>query len=323
MNALGPPNSHAVAQTSGKAVTFETPSVAMNEKPPTFNGDLERLPQALQPLTSELRWLVWSWEWRMAKNSKGKWTKPPRQARDPKYNARSNDPGTWGTYHDAIAAVQRGNADGIGYALLGSGIGAVDLDHVLDSEGQPVRWASQICTEANGAYQETTVSGAGVRIIGTTNGPEMHRKFTFDRGTGAGIEVYRNTARYITISGLEKTPCAELPPLDDLIDTLVSRHAFGQEAGTALDFNSARPQHCFKYDDLIRNGAPEGERSELFQSVVWHLANRGWSPEQITDELGLHPNGIAAKYAHRLFAEVTRSYEKWRSQKRPSTRNQS
>jgi hypothetical protein len=288
----------------------------MTEKPPTFNADLARLPPALQPLTSEPRWLVWSWEWRMAKNGKGKWTKPPRQARDPKYNARSNDPGTWGSYDDAVTAVQRGNADGIGYALLRSSIGAVDLDHVLDSEGQPVRWASQICTEANGAYQEITVSGAGLRIIGTTNGPETHRKFTFDRGTGAGIEVYRNTARYITISGLEKTPCAELPPLDDLIDTLVSRHAFGHEVGTTLDFNSARPQQGFDYDDLIRNGAPEGERSELFQSVIWHLANRGWSPEQITDELSSHPNGIGAKYAHRLFAEVTRSYEKWKSQKR-------
>ena len=69
------------------------------------------------------------------------------------------------------------------------------------------------------------------------------------------------------------------------------------------------------YDDLIRNGAPEGERSELFQSVIWHLANRGWSPEQITDELSRHPNGIGAKYADRLLAEVTRSYEKWRRQK--------
>ena len=252
----------------------------MMEKPPTFNGDLAHLSAALQPLTSEPRWLVWSWEWRTTKNGKGKWTKPPRQARDPKYNARSNDPSTWGTYDDALAAVQRGNADGIGYALLGSGIGAIDLDHVIDSEGQPIHWASQICTEANGAYQETTVSGAGLRIIGTTNGPETHRKFTFDRGTGAGIELYRNTARYITISGLEKSPCAELPCLDDLIDRLVARHAYGQEAGSPLDFNSARPQRSLDYDDLIRDGAPEGQRSELFQSVVGTLPIRAGRPSR-------------------------------------------
>ena len=70
------------------------------------------------------------------------------------------------------------------------------------------------------------------------------------------------------------------------------------------------------YDDLIQNGAPEGERSELFQAVVWHLAAKGWSAEQITDELARHPNGIGAKYADRLHAEVARSYEKWRSRKR-------
>ena len=104
----------------------------MMEKPRTFNGDLAHLSTALQPLTGEPRWMVWSWEWRTTNSGKGKWTKPPRQARDPKYNARSNDPSTWGTYDDALAAVQRGNADGIGYALLGSGIGAIDLDHVLD-----------------------------------------------------------------------------------------------------------------------------------------------------------------------------------------------
>ena len=135
-----------------------------------------------------------------------------------------------GDVQRCLAAVQRGNADGIGYAAR--------LRHRCrrprprSKEGQLLRWASQICAEANGAYQETTVTGAGLRIIGTASGPETHRKFTFDRRTGAGIEVYRNTARYITMSGLERTPCAELPPLDDLIDTLVSRHGYGQEAGT-------------------------------------------------------------------------------------------
>ena len=47
--------------------------------------------------------------------------------------------------------------------------------------------------------------------------------------------------------------------------------------------------------------------------MVWHLAAKGWTAEQITDELARHPNGIGAKYADRLHAEVARSYEKWRS----------
>jgi hypothetical protein len=287
----------------------------MTEKPRTHNADLAHLPPALVPLTEEQRWVVWPWELRTTKSGKAKWTKPPRQARDPKHNARSNDPTTWGSYSDAVAAVEAGKADGIGYMLKDSNIGAIDLDHCVDTESTKLEtWAEQLCSEANGAYQEITVSGAGLRIIGTVSGPETHRKFTFDRNTGAGIELYRNTARYITISGLQLGECAELPPLDAFIDTLFVRHS-GQACG-GLDFNDAHPQASLDYDDLIRNGAPEGERSELFQAVVWHLAGKGWSAEQITAELAQHPNGIGAKYADRLHAEILRSYEKWRSRKR-------
>jgi primase-polymerase (primpol)-like protein len=185
----------------------------LTEKPKTFCGNLAHLPQALQPLTEQKRWVVWPWELRKGNSGKEKWTKPPRQARNPAYNARSNDPDTWGTYDEAVAAVAAGNADGIGYMLLGSGIGAIDLDHVAEDgdSGKLKRWAEQLQAEANGAYQEVTVSGGGLRIVGTASGPDVQRKFTFDRQTGAGIELYRNTARYITVSGLEVGDCAELP----------------------------------------------------------------------------------------------------------------
>jgi hypothetical protein len=284
----------------------------MTQKPKTFCADLAHLPEALIPLTEQKRWVVWPWELRVSKTGKEKWTKPPRQARDPRRNARSNDPSTWGAYDDAVAAVTAGNADGIGYMLKDSNIGAIDLDHCVD-DTKLDRWAEQLREEANKAYWETTVSGAGLRIIGTAGGPETHRRFNFGRN-GTGIELYRNTARYITISGLQLGDCTELPPLDDLIDTLFARHS-GQAAG-GLDFNNAGSQDSLNYDDLIQNGAPEGERSELFQATVWHLAGRGRSAEQITDELARYPGGIGAKYADRLHTEVTRSFEKWRSRKR-------
>jgi putative DNA primase/helicase len=84
-----------------------------------------------------------------------------------------------------------------------------------------------------------------------------------------------------------------------------------------LDFNNAGPQSStIDYDEVIKSGAPEGERSELFQAVVWHLAGKGWTAEQITNELARHPNGIGAKYANRLPAEVERSFDKWCTRKR-------
>src|SRR5262249_45824054 len=229
----------------------------MTTKPRTYNADLAHLPSALVPLTEEPRWVVCPWDRRTTKSGKEKWIKPPRQARSPRRNARSNDPSTWGSYADAVAAVAAGNADGIGYMLKDSNIGAIDLDYCVDKESTKLEfWAEQLTKEANGAYHEITVSGGGLRIIGTVTGPETHRKFTFDRTTGAGIELYRNTARYITISGAEiGGPCTRLLPLDALIDKLIARHS-GQAAG-GLDFNDADPQASPDYDDLIQNGAPE------------------------------------------------------------------
>ena len=138
------------------------------EKPRTYNADLARLPAALLPLTAQRRWVVWPWEARATKNGAAvKWTKPPRMAHDPSRNARSNDPETWGSYADAVAAVAAGNADGIGYMLKGSDIGAVDIDRCFDKDNAKlVSWAERLHDEAGGAYQEVTVDSLTV-IEGT------------------------------------------------------------------------------------------------------------------------------------------------------------
>jgi hypothetical protein len=86
-----------------------------------------------------------------------------------------------------------------------------------------------------------------------------------------------------------------------------------------FDFNTAGPQEAVDYQDLIENGAPEGERSEEFQRTVWHLASQGRSAEEIARELEQHPGGIGAKYAGRLLAEVQRSYGKWQRQRQTMT----
>ena len=102
----------------------------MSTKPITHNGDLANLPPALQPLTRQDRWVVWPWEQRTKKSGEIEWTKPPRQVRNPNHNAKSNDPTTWGHLSAAVQRVADGEADGIGFMLLNSDIGAGDLDHV-------------------------------------------------------------------------------------------------------------------------------------------------------------------------------------------------
>jgi hypothetical protein len=295
----------------------------MTQKPQTFAADLSNLPKALQNLTEQRRWVVWPWELRKRKNGAAAWTKPPHQCRNPKTAAKSNDPNTWGTYDAAVAAVTAGLADGIGYMLKNSEIAAADLDHVRDAQsGALAGWAERLCAEADGLglYREITVSGCGLRFIGLSQGGELHRKFTFNRKSGAGIELYRNCARYITISGLQEgnPPCEDMGPIGDYLDTLLARFD-GQPIAneTIFDLNAAGTQTDY-YQDIIKNGVPEGERSEKFQEVIWYLASIGWTIEQIVEELAKHPNGIGCKYSNRLLAEVTRSFGKWQSHRRTS-----
>jgi hypothetical protein len=84
---------------------------------------------------------------------------------------------------------------------------------------------------------------------------------------GAAIEIYRNTARYITISGNEIGHCVALPSTD-LIDTLFARYDNSQPKpngnsaanGCGFDFSKAGSQFG-DIDDIIANGVPEGGRS--------------------------------------------------------------
>jgi hypothetical protein len=287
----------------------------VSSRPYTYVADITQLPKALLPITAQKRWVVWRWKRRTKKNGAVSWTKPPYQCRHPNTPAKSNDPNTWDDYAAAVAAVTAGLADGIGFMLKDSELAAADLDHVRDaSTGELLGWAKRLCIEADqlGLYREVTVSGCGLRFIGLAHGSELQRKFTFNRKSGAGIELYRNCARYITISGLQEGSCQDLRSIDDYLDQLVAR--FDGQVPPHLDFNTARAQSDY-FRDLIENGAPEGERSEKFQEVVWHLAGMGSTIEQIVDELAKYPNGIGLKYAARLLAEVTRSFNKWHRQR--------
>jgi hypothetical protein len=324
---------------------------AIPRKPRTFNADLTRLPAALLPLTKLRRWVIWKWEERESGKGKTKWTKPPYQPKFPKTPAKSNDPSTWGTYEDAVLTFTKGECDGIGLMLKGADLAAIDLDHIRDfATGQVLRWAEELFVEAAnaGCYIEWTVSGTGARIIGIAHGSELAKRINISRKTGCAIEFYRNCARYITISAFQISddypgiPVSEsLPEFDALFDDIYARFCDDSRRPTAeqcefagglhisieeiderpgefdfnFDFNDAGAQDVADYSKLITHGAPEGERSEEFHRVVWHLAGQGKSAEEIAEELEQHPTGIGSKYAGRLLLEVARSFHKWRQRK--------
>jgi putative DNA primase/helicase len=270
-------------------------------KPATQNADLANLPAALRARTQEKRWVVWAWRW----NGK-KWDKPPLQACNSNRFAKSDDPATWANYTDALAEVTAGRADGIGYMLAGSDLNAIDLDHCRDPiTGVIETWAQTEIDTAN-SYTEVTVSGTGLRILGIGSGAELHRKFQIAGTTnGAAIELYRCTNRFITVSGAEISDSAELINTDAVLDNIVVRYDKPIKPANSSPITDAA------IDNLIKHGAPLGQRSEAFAKVVWTLAMHGHSPEKIKERLARHPGGIASKYIDRLDQEVERCYRKW------------
>jgi hypothetical protein len=93
--------------------------------------------------------------------------------------------------------VRAGKADGIGVALKGRNLGGVDLDHCRDPEtGMIEPWAKERLQQFPGAYVEATVSGKGLRILGTSALEGFAPKFKLaDKGNGAAIELFGNSNR--------------------------------------------------------------------------------------------------------------------------------
>src|ERR1017187_9821166 len=110
--------------------------------------------------------------------------------------AKANDPSTWTDYETCVAAVERGEYDGIGFEF-GSGYIGIDLDHCRDVQtcALPI-WASDIVAHLD-SYTEASPSGSGLHIICKGTLPEGRRRM-------GPIEMY-DAARFFTVTG-ERIP---------------------------------------------------------------------------------------------------------------------
>lgn len=247
------------------------------------------IPKALEALTPQKRWIVWRW----TTGANGKPTKPPFRADNPKVNASCADPATWFTFDEATRAHQDGSADGIGFALRGSGILAFDLDDCRDPNTSALKpWAVDLVQRCK-SYTEVTPSGAGLRIIGTTTGADLHRKFAMPEG--GSLEVYANCSRFICVTGKEIEPVDGLADLGAIAQDIVAERdtkkmpLFSAKAGGA-----ARERGL---DDIIKHGCGSsfgGDRSRAVWYVVNALIERGRNDGEIATVLLNPDNGISA-----------------------------
>ena len=143
-------------------------------------------------LKSLAQWVVWQWVER-----NGIWDKPPYQPNGSP--AKTNNAATWVSFESAVAALESGRFDGVGFVLTPEDrFAMVDLDHCLDSaSGNIEAWASDIVDQLR-SYTEITPSGVGLRVIVKATLPVGGRKRGM--GSGGGLELY-DRLRYMTMTG--------------------------------------------------------------------------------------------------------------------------
>jgi KaiC/GvpD/RAD55 family RecA-like ATPase len=307
------------------------------DKPITVQADLENLPAVFWPYQDLKIWTTWNWVL-----VKGRWTKPPFQTNGS--HARSQGPETWCTYADALDAVKAGKADGIGIMLHGMKQAEIifDIDHCRDvATGEIMPWAREIIDEAN-SYTEVTPSGTGVRILGHGDIGRVHKRFNKVDGKDGGLEVYTaGEARYITVTGMQVPGCWPVvgdisavatrlvenkgrlePEQSDLAAVPAPQApAPSERLRQSMSPLSLHEQPIDRLADLVRNGAPEGQRSEQFHHAVGLARRLDWTPERLEEVMRRHPNGIASKYLvphDRLAAEIVRCWGKVDAPEGPS-----
>ena len=144
------------------------------------------------------QWVAWRYEQRS-----GKTTKAPIDAKSNGrlIHAKSNDPTTWASHAEAMAACERHpELAGVGFCFTpDDGLTGIDLDHVIDPEtGELKPEAAEILERFHGTYAEVSPSGTGLRLFAFGK-PGRSGKNT---GKEKWLEVYSHpSSRYLTVTG--------------------------------------------------------------------------------------------------------------------------
>ena len=179
----------------------------------------------------------------------------------------------------------------------------------------------RLCVEADqlGLYCEVTVSGCGLRFIGLSHqGAELHRRFAFQpqrRGAGA---VPQHCARFITISGLQEGPCETMGEIDGYLDELLARFD-GQPAAAnsprcSISTTPARSRRIISARSL-RTAPTKASAASGLPKWSGILPAKACRSRRLSTRSPSTRTASAPNMPNRLLAEVTRCFNKWKTQR--------
>jgi primase-polymerase (primpol)-like protein/archaellum biogenesis ATPase FlaH len=182
---------------------------------------------------------------------KGKHDKIPK---DPKtgYNAKANDPATWGDFQTAVKAVSKYGFDGIGIEFA-NGIFGVDLDNVV-KDGKLTAEAQDIIKTLD-SYTEYSPSGTGIHILCKGSIPAKDRR-------KGNVEMY-SEGRFFTVTGQVVGTQKELQERTAQAAAVHAKYLRREEAPKAAN----QPQELNLSDNELINKAMSARNGDVFRAL--------------------------------------------------------
>lgn len=189
-------------------------------------------------------------------------------------NAKVNDPKTWGSYGEAVAAVERYGAEGIGFVLTKDDpFAGGDLDGCI-KDGEIAPWAAKIVERAN-SYAEISPSGTGIKFFVLGSLP------THKTGVRRGpVELYQH-GRFFTVTGEALETGKSITEAQDTLDALYERIEAGRGEATTRTTRGLGGGAGFTGEDeaLLEKAA----RKPLFRALYYGGDHSGFTSQSDAD----------------------------------------
>ena len=223
-------------------------------------------------------------------------------------------PETWTTFEKAYSVLLKGgNYRGLGF-VLGDGIFGIDLDHVIDEEGNIQAWAGEVIRQMD-SYTELSPSGTGIHIFAKGRIPPKDRK-------NGNIEMY-DEKRYFTVTG---HPFGELRPLAERTREALAVHRqylkrdHRESAAQIVRVAGSRPAARDVADLIARaESARNGSKfTALYNGSTASYASQSQADQALCNILAFYANGNAA-LIDAAFRTSGLMRDKWDSKRGGST----
>ena len=221
-------------------------------------------------------------------------------------HAATDNPATWISFEEALAAYAAGRFEGLGYVLSkDDGLQCIDLDGCL-IDGKPMPWAREVLDQYPRDYAEVSARGSGLHIIAFNDMVAEHSERQAKLSNALGpmkhpsgkqcmIELFDgNSPRFIAMTGdifEGRNTLGQAP--DTALPWFAEKYGLGREnlakARTAesgheevIDDSEAVQARAKEY--LSRVEAVNGDRNNTIYRAVGVLKDEGLS-EDVTQAL--------------------------------------